>query len=347
VTERTSEQTHTSEPPQARERPIPEPGAAPQRQNARFRAGAAIALAVIVGLIVWLALRDTGSSSTSTNAKAVSVTDIRTLAASVAHPVFWVGPKSGYTYEVTQTSNGSIYIRYLPPGEKVGAKKPYLTVATYPFAGAYEAIRKVTKQKGITPIKLAHGGLGEVAAKSPQSVHVAYPGVDYQVEVYDPTPGTATGLVATGKLAAFGSLKPPKPRAASPTQLKALAASLGHPIYWIGRKRGYTYELVRTSQAQVYIRYLPPGVGVGASGQYLTVATYPFPGAFDAILKLAQQQHARTLTLSHGGRAVIDPANPKSIHLAYPGSDVEIEVFDPSPARARQIVSSARITTVG
>jgi hypothetical protein len=347
VTERTSEQTQTSEPPPTRERPNPEPGPAAQLKKARFRAGAAIALAVVVGLIVWLALRDTGSSSTSTNAKAVSVADIRALAASVGHPIFWVGPKPGYTYEVTHTSNGSIYIRYLPPGEKVGVKKAYLTVATYPFAGAYEAIRKVTKQKGITSIKLAHGGLGEVAAKSPQSVHVAYPGVDYQVELYDPTPGTATGLVATGKLATFGSLKPPNPRAASPAQLKSLAASLGHPIYWIGRKRGYTYELVRTSQGQVYIRYLPPGVGVGARGQYLAVATYPFRGAFDAILKLAQQQNASTLTLSNGGRAVIDRTNPKSIHLAYPGSDVEIEVFDPSPARARQIVSSGQITTVG
>lgn len=347
VTKRTSEPAQTSEPPQTKERPFPEPGAAAQLQNARFRAGAAIALAVVVGLILWLALRDTGGSSTSTNAKAVSVADIRTLAASVGHPIFWVGPKQGYTYEVTRPSNGSIYVRYLPPGEKVGVKKPYLTVATYPFAGAYEAIQKITKQKGITPIKLAHGGLGEAAARSPQSVHVAYPGIDYQVEVYDPTPGTATGLVATGKLAVFGSLKPSSPRAASLAQLKSLAASLGHPIYWIGRKRGYTYELVRTSQGQVYIRYLPPGVGVRARGQYLTVATYPFKGAFDAILKLAEQQNATTLTLSNGGRAVIDPTNPKSIHLAYPGSDVEIEVFDPSPARGRQIVSSGQITTVG
>ena len=120
-----------------------------------------------------------------------------------------------------------------------------------------------------------------------------------------------------------------------------------HSASRIGRKRGYTYELVRTSKGQVYIRYLPRGVGVGANGQYPTVATYPFRGAFDAILKLARQQKATTLKLSNGGRAVIDPSNPKSIHLAYPGADVEIEVFNPSPARARQIVSSGQITTVG
>ena len=346
--ERISEQT--SEQTQASERPVPVPNAAARLRNPRFRAGAAIALIFIVALILWLSLRGSGNSSRSGNARAVSISQIRTLAASVEHPVFWLGPKPGYTYEVTRTSNGSIYIRYLPSGEKVGTRTPSLTVGTYPFANAYQAIQKIARQKGITAIRIPHGGLGEVPTKSPTSVHVAYPGVDYQVEVYDPTPGTATGLVATGKLSAFGSLRParsPKPSAASPAQLRSLATTLSHPIYWIGQKRGYTYELTRTSQGQVYIRYLPPGVHVRAPGQYLTVATYPFPGAYDAILRLARHQNTTMLKLPNGGRAVIDPTNPKSIHFAYPGSDYEMEVFDPSPARARQIVSSGQITTVG
>lgn len=347
--DRISEQTQTTEQPQASQQPVPGQAAAAQLRSPRFRAGAVIALVVIVALILWLSLRSSGSSSTSGNARAVSISQIRTLAASVKHPVFWVGPKPGYTYEVTQASKGSIYIRYLPPGEKVGTKTLYLTVGTYPFAGAYRAIQKITTRKGITAIRISHGGLGEVPAKSPTSVHVGYPGVDYQVEVYDPTPGTATGLVVTGKLSAFGSLRPatpPKPRAASPAQLRSLATTLGHPIYWIGQKRGYTYELTRTSQGQVYIRYLPPGVQVGATGQYLTVATYPFPGAFDAILRLARHQNTATLKLANRGRAVIDPTNPKSIHFAYPGSNYEIEVFDPSPVRARQIVSSGQVTAI-
>jgi len=311
-----------------------------------------IALAVVGGIILWLALRNTNNSSTTSVAKATAVTvnQIRTLAASVGHPVFWVGPEKGYTYELTRTSNGSIYIRYLPPGEHVGAKKPYLTVATYPFPGAFAAIQKITNQKGITSIKLAHGGLGEVSKQDPQSVHAAYPGVDYQVEVYDPTHGRASGLVAAGRLSAFGSLRAaahPKPAAASFAALKSLATSLGHPIYWIGRKKSYTYELTRTSQDQVYLRYLPPGVHVGAKGQYLTVATYPFHGAFAAILTLAKGKNAGTIKLANGGRAVIDASNPKSIHLAYPGSEYEIEVFDPSPARARSLVESGQVGAIG
>jgi hypothetical protein len=330
--------------------PGPRPGA--QARSGRFRVGAGLALAAIIGVILWLALRDTGGSNTSSsaNASAVSVHQIRTLAATVGHPVFWVGPRPGDTYELTQASNGSIYIRYLPPGAKVGAKTAYLTVATYPFVGAYAAIKKVARQKGVTALKLSHGGLAEVSGKA-QSVHAAYPGVDYQVEIYDPTPGTAAGLAATGRLAAFGTLvapaSPPTVSATSPRGLKALARSLGQPIYWVGRKKGYTYELTRGTQGEVTIRYLPPGTNVGTTGAYLTVATYPFHGAFAAIRHVAKQHDTETIDLPNGGLAVITTSNPRDVHLAYPDSEYQIEVFDPSAARARHLVSSGQLTSVG
>ena len=322
-------------------------------RSGRFRIGAAVALAVIGGLILWLALRDSGGSNTSSkgNASGVTVDQLRTLAATVGHPIFWVGPRAGYTYELTRASDGSIYIRYLPPGAKVGAKTPYTTVATYPFGGAFAAVEKVAGQKGVTTLNLTHGGLAE-ASRNAKSVHAAYPGVDYQVEIFDPTPGAAAGLVATNQLAAFGSLKAAAPSvpgvtATSPAALTALARSLGHPIYWLGRKRGYTYELTRGAQGQVTLRYLPPGAKVGATGAYLTVATYPFPGAFAAIQHVAKQRNAETLELPNGGRAVITADNPKDVHLAYPGSDYQIEVFDPSAARVRQLLRSGQLTSVG
>jgi hypothetical protein len=44
---------------------------------------------------------------------------------------------------------------------------------------------------------------------------------------------------------------------------------------------------------------------------------------------------------------VISKADPTSIHLAYPGSDYQVEVFDPSAAVARRVVSSGQLTTIG
>lgn len=310
----------------------------------RFRFGAVIALALAAGFIAWLALRN-NNSSTAAQATAASVRQIKNLAASVQHPVFWLGPKRGYTYELTQTSDGKIFIRYLPSGTKVGANKPYLTVATYPFAGAYPAIQKQTRLKGAVSVKLAHGGLAVLDSRYPKSVHLAYPGVDYQVEVFDPTRARALRLVSAGQVAALGGLRttPPaaaaKPTAASLADLKSLVNTLGHPIYWAGQKAGYTYELTQTSTGKVFVRYLPKGVKVGSKTPYLTVATYPVANAFADIQRAAKGNGSLTIKLKGGGLAVVDAQYPKSVHLAYPGSDYQVEVFDPSPARARRVAS--------
>jgi hypothetical protein len=320
-------------------------------QTRGFRIGAVIVIALAAGLIIWLARRDKGTSTPSFNATAVSATQIKRLAASIGHPVFWAGPKREYTYELTRAPNGAIFVRYLPPGVKVGSKKTYLTVATYPFPGAFPALQAVVRQRGVTRLTVAHGGLAEVAKKDPQSVHVAYPGVDFQVEVYDPTPGAATGLVAAGQLAAFGSLNSSasagKPAATSPAGLRSLAGELGHPLYWIGPKRGYTYELTRASSGQVFIRYLPPRVRVGTKTAYLTVATYPYRNAYGALQALAKGAHTATIKIAGRGLAQYNTRNQKSIHIAYPKSNFQIEVFDPVSAVARQIVKSGQVRPIG
>ena len=312
-------------------------------RNLRFRVGAVIVLAVIGGLILWLALRNGGAS-----AKGVSVAEIRTLAASVGHPIFWVGPQKGYTYELKRNSDGSIYIRYLPQGVKPGSNAQYLTVATYPFEGAYAAVENVLKQGGATRIRLAHKGLAEFSTTNPNNVHAAYPGIDYQAEIFDPN-GGAAAIVREGRLAAFGGPSgsaAPKPIAASPAKLRSLVTRLGRPIYWAGPRSGYTYELRRTLDRKVYIRYLPPGVPVASRRSYLTVATYPFPGAFAAIQRTAKRKHQVRIGLAGGGLGVMDARNPNNVHLAYPGSDYQVEVFDPS-GRARRIATSGRITAIG
>jgi hypothetical protein len=76
--------------------------------------------------------------------------------------------------------------------------------------------------------------------------------VDNQVEVYDPSPGAARRLVTSGAVGPVGSgatasVTPVKPTAASIQDLRALAASSGHAIYWAGKQSGTTYELSELS----------------------------------------------------------------------------------------------------
>jgi len=253
---------------------------------------------------------------------------------------------------MVRANNGSIYIRYLPTGIPVGAPGEYLTVVTYPFPGAYAAIASVAKQNGTSTSTLANGGLAETSAPASRStnVHIAYPGVDYQVEVFDPTPGAAMQFVTHGGLAAFGKVDATPTAtftATSLAKLKTAAASLGHPIYWVGPKQAYTPELARLSNGQVQVRYVPTGQTGDATGSYLTIGTYPFVKAFATIQRLAKGPHAKTIHLSGGGLAVIDTQTPQSIHLAYPNSAYQIEVYDPSAADAKQVVSTDELKSIG
>jgi hypothetical protein len=297
----------------------------------QFRLGAVIAIAVAAGLVAWLLLRGDGSSSSKPaqvpDAFATTRTELADLAAKVQHPFFWLGPKRGFTYELTQTGSGNIYVRYLPNGVDVGTDKPYLTVATYPFPGAYPAIKKQAAAKGAVTARLASGALAVLDNGYPKSVHIAYPDVNYQVEVFDRTPARAMRLVSSGQLKHLGRLKASPsaaptpgasgagPTAASVDELKSLATELGHPIYWAGARPGYTYELTRTTSGNLHP--LPPGrreVG-DLRARFLTV-DIPV-GAFAAVTSSAGRRR------HHQARARRDrrrrQAYLKSIHYRLSG----------------------------
>jgi hypothetical protein len=128
------------------------------------------------------------------------------------------------------------------------------------------------------------------------------------------------------------------PAGVSESQLKALASQSSHPIYWAGSKPG-AYELTRTTDGRVYIRYLPSADKVGdRTPDYLTVGTYPTKQAFSAIKRAAARQGAVSANIDHGGLLVFNNNTPKSVYFSYPKSGYQVEVYDPSPSQARALV---------
>ena len=126
--------------------------------------------------------------------------------------------------------------------------------------------------------------------------------------------------------------------AASQTELAALADEVGHPVYWAGPKPGYAYGLQRTRDGRIYVRYLPAGVKVGDERQkYLTVATYPVADAYAALEAAGKAEGATAKRLPGGALMVTNASRPTSVYLAYPGSAYQVEVYDPSPARAGRV----------
>jgi len=107
-----------------------------------------------------------------------------------------------------------------------------------------------------------------------------------------------------------------------------------------------TYELTETSDGRIYVRYLPRGIGVGDPKPHTTVGTYPFRNPVAAVKAIAKETGGRTFSIAGGGLAAVDGNHPTSVYVAFPRSDYQIEVFDRSAARARQLVSSGLVVPV-
>jgi hypothetical protein len=173
----------------------------------RVRLGAVVALAAAAVFVGWLLLKsdDDGGSSSKKTVEAASATELEALPGAVGHPVYWAGPKAGFTYELTKTPEGNVYIRYLPQGVAVGDKRPdFLTVGTYPFPQALTTARGQARRPGAFNRAIAGRGIAYSLPKNPKSVYFAYPRLDYLYEVYDPAPLRARRLVLSGRVRPIG-----------------------------------------------------------------------------------------------------------------------------------------------
>jgi hypothetical protein len=172
----------------------------PALQLPHVRLGALAALGFAAFLIGWFALGNDKPSQPAGAASSTSEAELRKLAASAPHPVYWAGPRAGQTYELTRTSDGRIYVRYLPEGVKAGDPRPqFLTVGTYPRANAFAELKRAANADGASSRPLPQGGLAVVSPGS-SSVYFGYPGARYQVEVYAPSAGSARQLVFGGQV---------------------------------------------------------------------------------------------------------------------------------------------------
>jgi hypothetical protein len=182
------------------------------RRRAQVRLGAVIAVALAVAFVVWfVATGDDGDgdetlggdagTSAATAARAATQDEISELAASLDYPIYWAGPISNRTYELTRTESGRVYIRYLPAGVEPGDPNPrYLTVGTYPQANGFAAVRAASRRPN-TLARQTRGGALIVSNRSrPRSAYFSFPRARFQVEVFDPEPGRARRLTLSGRI---------------------------------------------------------------------------------------------------------------------------------------------------
>jgi hypothetical protein len=174
------------------------------------RIGAVIAVAAVAAFLIWyFAIRDTGNSSSTSTATTgsersigpleASQNDLARTSKSLHQTIYWAGEQPNTKIEFTRNTLGQMYVRYLPPNVDIGDRnKGYLTIATFPFNGAYNALQTVSKKPGAIVRKAPDKGLVVTNENSPVHVYLAYPGTNYQVEVYDPNPDRALSVAVSG-----------------------------------------------------------------------------------------------------------------------------------------------------
>jgi hypothetical protein len=176
----------------------------------RVRTYIALALVVlaVAMLVVWLTSGDDDSSQgnsdqrksrVSQKAKVVSVDALRTAAAQ--EPIYWAGARQGARLELSRPEAGRTFVRYLTEGAEPGNRDPdYLTVGTYASTNPAAKLRRQGKEPGGVLGTAPGGAVVYFNRSEPLSVYVAFPGVDAQIEVYDPAFNQALRLVNSGQI---------------------------------------------------------------------------------------------------------------------------------------------------
>lgn len=176
--------------------------AAPKRRRRYFAAAIVLAVAAAVAAVLLIGGDDDSdkSNAASPAPSGATVAGLRSVARRLGHPLYWVGKKSKYTYELTDTGE-RVYIRYLPPGIRVNDPRPnFLTIATYRYADPLARLRAYRRDKDATVRAIPGGGLAAVLGSRPRSVYVAYPGEGLLMEVFDPSPARARRLAFSGSV---------------------------------------------------------------------------------------------------------------------------------------------------
>ncbi len=172
---------------------------------------AAVAVAILAALLVWLLAVDddlssvarkggTGAASIPTaQPVAASTEQLEALARAANYPVYWLGPGRGQKHEVTRLADGRVFIRYLPPNVKPGSPSlDFDFVATYPDRNAFRSVRRASRQRGAITRTLRGGGIAVANERGREIVRAtarrlpvppvffAEPDSEVLVEVYDP-----------------------------------------------------------------------------------------------------------------------------------------------------------------
>lgn len=157
---------------------------------------------------------------------------------------------------------------------------------------------------------------------------------------------TAAGQPASGVADITSSIVPGVPTIVTEQQLRELGSTQG-VVYWAGPDNDRAYEVTHMADGTIYVRYLSKDAKAGTNDQYLTVVTYPQKNAFALLQSRVDSGGATGVMTETGALVAVDKGFPKSTYFAFPGVDVQVEVFAPKQDESHNLVLDGSIVLLG
>ena len=137
------------------------------------------------------------------------------------------------------------------------------------------------------------------------------------------------------------------PRVVTSAELKGIAKGLKVPLYWAGPLKGARLEYTAAANGRYFVRYL---TGTAAAGDgrrsFLTVGTYPGADSYKVVTSASKVATATSAKTKSGALVVNDRRSPSSVYFSFPGAAFQVEVYAPSPSRARRLVLGGTVRRV-
>lgn len=144
-----------------------------------------------------LAERTTLAAQTS-GGVCLSEKELRSIVAENKIVAYWTGPVKDATYSINTSTAGQVFVRYILKGMDCGSTEPkFRVIATYSEADAYNSTLQAGNQAEGVSLSNPDGSVVYFSKNAPNNVYVAYPNLDYQIEIYDPDAKTAVTLATT------------------------------------------------------------------------------------------------------------------------------------------------------
>jgi hypothetical protein len=177
-----------------------------ERHSRGFFTVLIVSVALISGLIAFgLAqqIRPTLGEQTTLAAKTsggvcLTEKELKNLVSEQKLTAYWSGPIGGATYSINANQSGQVFIRYIEKGQKCDSQtREYRVIATYSQAGAFESTKAAGNQANGVSLANTDGSIVYFNKESPTNVYLAYPEIEYQIEIFDPDPKKAVTLATT------------------------------------------------------------------------------------------------------------------------------------------------------